>query len=66
MSGALTAPPAAPAAEEEPALHVCVWDHVVRTVAWLDAANSRGPHEAAVRVMKIAEEAGRRSPPTSA
>jgi hypothetical protein len=26
-------------------------------VAWLDAANGRGPHEAALRVMKIAEEA---------
>src|SRR5262245_30311685 len=47
-----------PATEEEPALHVCVWDHVARTVAWLDAANGRGPHETAVRVMKIAEEAG--------
>jgi DNA polymerase-3 subunit beta len=27
-------------------------------VAWLDAANGRGPHEIAVRVMKIAEETG--------
>lgn len=35
-----------------------VWDHVARTVAWLDAANGRSPHETAVRVMKIAEEAG--------
>jgi hypothetical protein len=51
-------PPAVPATEEEPALHVCVWDHVARTMAWLDAANGRGPHETAVRVMKIAEEAG--------
>ncbi len=48
----------APAAEEEPALHVCVWDHVARTVAGLDAANGRGSHETAMRVMKIAEEAG--------
>ena len=48
----------APTAEEEPALYVCVWDHVARTVTWLDAANGRGPHETAVRVMKIAEEAG--------
>src|SRR4051794_41799552 len=58
MTGTLTMPPAAPAIEEEPALHVCVWDHVARTVAWLDAANGSGPHEIAVRVMKIAEETG--------
>jgi hypothetical protein len=45
-------------AEEEPALYVCVWDHVARTLAWLDAVNGRGPHETAVRVMKIAEETG--------
>ena len=37
---------------------MCVWDHVARTVAWLDAANGRGPHETAVRIMKIAEETG--------
>ena len=58
MPDTLTVPPLAPAAGEEPALYVCVWDHVARTVAWLDAANGRGPHETAVRVMKIAEEAG--------
>ena len=29
-----------------------------RTVAWLDAANGRGPYEIAIRVMKIAEETG--------
>ena len=58
MPDTLTVPPPAPAAEEEPALYVCVWDHVARTVAWLDAANGRGPHETAVRVMKIAEETG--------
>ena len=58
MPDTLTPPLPAPAAEEEPALHVCVWDHVARTVAWLDAANGRGPHETAVRVMKIAEETG--------
>lgn len=58
MPDTLTAPPAIPVTEEEPALHVCVWDHVARTVAWLDAANGRGPHEIAVRVMKIAEETG--------
>ena len=48
----------APAAEEEPALHVWVWDHVAGTVAWLDAANGRGSHETAMRMMKIAEESG--------
>jgi hypothetical protein len=53
-----TLPRPAPVTEEEPALHVCVWDHVARTVAWLDAANGRGPHETAMRVMKIAEESG--------
>ena len=37
---------------------MCVWDHVAPTVAWLDAANGRGPHGTAVRVMKIGEEAG--------
>jgi hypothetical protein len=58
MTGTLTMPPAASVTEEEPALHVCVWDHVARTVAWLDAANGRRPHEIAVRVMKIAEETG--------
>jgi hypothetical protein len=58
MPDTLTVPPLAPAAGEEPALYVCVWDHVARTVTWLDAAKGRGPHETAVRVMKIAEEAG--------
>jgi hypothetical protein len=58
MPDTFTLPPAAPVCEEEPALHVCVWDHVARTVAWLDAANGRCPHETAVRVMKITEEAG--------
>jgi hypothetical protein len=58
MPDTFTLPPAAPVCEEEPALHVCVWDHVARTVAWLDAANGRGPHETAMRVMKITEEAG--------
>jgi len=58
MPDILSPPPAAPVSEEESALHVCVWDHVARTVAWLDAANDRGPHETAVRVMKIAEETG--------
>jgi hypothetical protein len=55
----LTLPPAGLLAEEEPALYVCVWDHVARTVAWLDAANGRGPHETALRVMKLAEETGK-------
>ncbi len=58
MPDTLTVPRPAPVTEEEPALYVCVWDHVARTVAWLDAANGRGPHETALRVMKIAEEAG--------
>jgi hypothetical protein len=58
MPDTFTLPPAAPVCEEEPALHVCVWDHVARTVAWLDAANGRGPHETALRVMKITEQAG--------
>ena len=58
MPGTLTVPPLVPAAGEDPALYVCVWDHVARTVAWLDAANGRGPHETARRVMRIAEEAG--------
>ena len=58
MPDTLTMPPLAPAAGEEPALYVCVWDHVARTVTWLDTANGRGPHETAVRLMKIAEEAG--------
>jgi hypothetical protein len=55
----ITIPAPAPAAiEEEPALFVCVWDHVARTLAWLDAANGRDAHEVAARVMKITEEAG--------
>jgi len=58
MPDTLTVHPLAPAAGEEPALYVCVWDHVARYVTWLDAANGRGPYETAVRVMKIAEEAG--------
>ena len=58
MPDTLTVPPPAPAAGEEPALYVCVWDHVARNVAWLDAANGRSPHETAARIMKIAEETG--------
>jgi hypothetical protein len=58
MPDTLTLPASAPVTGEEPPLHVCVWDHVARTVAWLDAANGRGPHEVAVRVMKLAEETG--------
>ena len=58
MPETLTVPPLAPAAGEEPALYVCVWDHVARYVAWLDAANGRSPHEIAARIMKITEEAG--------
>ena len=58
MPEILTAPPLAPATGEEPALYVCVWDHVARYVAWLDAANGRSPHETATRILKITEEAG--------
>jgi hypothetical protein len=58
MPDTLTVPPLAPAAGEEPALYVCVWDHVARYVMWLDAANGRSPHETAARIMKITEEAG--------
>ena len=58
MPDTLTVPPLAPAAAEEPALYVCVWDHVARYVMWLDAANGRSPHETAARIMKITEEAG--------
>jgi hypothetical protein len=58
MPETLTPPRPALVTEEEPALYVSVWDHVARVVAWLDAANGRGPHETAVRVMKIGEEAG--------
>jgi hypothetical protein len=58
MPVTLPPPPPAGRAEEEPPLHVCVWDHVARTVAWLDSANGCDPHETALRVMKIAEETG--------
>ncbi len=58
MPDTLILPPTTPLTDEEPALDVCVWDHVARTVAWLDAANDPGPHETAMRVMKIAEETG--------
>jgi hypothetical protein len=42
----------------DPAPHADVWEHVARVTAWLDAANGRGPHETAARIMKITEEAG--------
>jgi hypothetical protein len=41
MPDTLTPPPLAPAAGEEPAPYVCVWDHVARYLTWLDAANGR-------------------------
>jgi hypothetical protein len=48
MPDTLPPPRPAPVTEEEPALYVCVWDHVARVVAWLDAANGRDPHEMAL------------------
>jgi hypothetical protein len=47
-----------PAADNGRLPETGVWEHVARTVAWLDAANGRGAHEIALRVMKTAEEAG--------
>ena len=58
MPDTLTLPRPAPAGGTDPLLDVCVWEHIARAVAWLDAANGRGPHETSMRVMKIAEEAG--------
>jgi NTP pyrophosphatase (non-canonical NTP hydrolase) len=58
MPDTLTPPRPAPVTEEEPALYVCVWDHIARTLAWLDTANGRGPHQTAMQIMKITEEAG--------
>jgi hypothetical protein len=57
MPDTITMPAPVPTAEE-PALFVCVWDHVARTVRWLDAANGRERHEVAARIKKITEEAG--------
>lgn len=42
----------------DPAPEVCVWDHVARLVAWLDAANGSDRHQIATRIMKITEQAG--------
>ncbi len=50
--------PAPSGGDHAAAADVPVWDHVARTVAWLDAASGRGPHETSMRVMKIAEETG--------
>lgn len=35
------------------------WQTVRQLVAWLDRANGTGPHETAMRLMKLTEEAGR-------
>ncbi|MEV4740124.1 MazG-like family protein [Streptomyces sp. NPDC049555] len=35
-----------------------LWSTVRTSVAWLDAANGTGEHERAMRLMKLAEEAG--------
>jgi hypothetical protein len=53
MPSALTLP-----ADIDVAPDTCVWEHVARAVAWLDQAAGRDPHDIAVRVMKVAEEAG--------
>jgi hypothetical protein len=58
MPDTITVPAPAAAIEEEPALFMCVWDNVARTLAWLDNANGRDRHEVAARIMKITEEAG--------
>jgi NTP pyrophosphatase (non-canonical NTP hydrolase) len=58
MPDTLTLPRPARAGTDDPPPDVCVWEHVARVVAWLDAANGRGPHETAMRIMKTAEEAG--------
>ena len=58
MPDTMTVPEPVAAIEEEPPLFVCVWEHVARTLAWLDAANGRDRHEVAARIMKITEEAG--------
>ena len=34
------------------------WPHVRRVVAWLDDHNGTGPHETALRLLKLTEEAG--------
>ncbi|MEV5508478.1 MazG-like family protein [Streptomyces orinoci] len=35
-----------------------LWEVARRSAAWLDAANGTGAHETALRLMKLAEEAG--------
>jgi NTP pyrophosphatase (non-canonical NTP hydrolase) len=35
-----------------------LFDHVGRALAWVDAANGRGEHETAMRLLKLVEEAG--------
>ncbi|MEU1071877.1 MULTISPECIES: MazG-like family protein [unclassified Streptomyces] len=38
-----------------------LWPTIRALTAWLDAENGRDPHEMAMRIMKIAEEAGEAS-----
>ncbi|MFE4872479.1 MazG-like family protein [Streptomyces sp. NPDC056682] len=35
-----------------------LWSHVRTVTAWLDATNGDGPHEIAMRLLKVTEEAG--------
>jgi NTP pyrophosphatase (non-canonical NTP hydrolase) len=59
MPGTITPPrPVTVTPVGDPAPHADVWEHVARVVARLAAANGRGPHETATRIMKITEEAG--------
>lgn len=39
-------------------IHDSPWPHVRRVVAWLDDHNGTGPHETALRLLKLTEEAG--------
>ncbi|WP_329312147.1 MazG-like family protein [Streptomyces sp. NBC_01262] len=34
------------------------WQHIRSVLAWLDACNEDSPHETAMRLMKVGEEAG--------
>jgi hypothetical protein len=47
--------PQLPAAEQQLG---AFWPVVADLVAWIDESNGRSPHETAMRLMKLAEEAG--------